>query len=49
MLSCSLKAGNLIMDAVIYSSHGSYLAPADLMAGDGGRGKGGREGGKGND
>lgn len=28
-----LNAGNLIMAAVIYSSHGSYLAPADLMGG----------------
>lgn len=26
------------MAAVIYSSHGSYLAPADLMGGTGGRG-----------
>lgn len=40
MLSCSLKAGNLIMDAVIYSSHGSYLAPADLMEGKRGGGMG---------
>lgn len=54
MLSCSLKAGNLIMDAVIYSSHGSYLAPADLMVGEGREGvkvmietEGGREGGSG--
>lgn len=31
MPSCCLNAGNLIMAAVIYSSHGSYLAPADLM------------------
>lgn len=31
--SCCLNAGNLIMAAVIYSSHGSYLAPADLMGG----------------
>lgn len=53
MLSCSLKAGNLIMDAVIYSSHGSYLAPADLMVGEGREGvkvmietEGGRDGGR---
>lgn len=43
MPSCSLKAGNLIMEAVIYSSHGSYLAPAGLKAGEGGKG------GRGND
>lgn len=31
ILSCSFNAGNLIMAAVIYSSHGSYLPPADLI------------------
>lgn len=35
MWSCCVKAGNLIMDAVIYSSHGSYLAPGSLMPGEG--------------
>lgn len=39
MPSCSLEAGNLIMAVVIYSSHGSYLAPAVLMGGE----RGGRE------
>lgn len=35
MWSCCVKAGNLIMDAVIYPSHGRYLAPVNLMLGEG--------------
>lgn len=35
MRSCCVKAGNLIMDAVIYSSHGRYMAPAGLVVGEG--------------
>lgn len=35
MWSCCVKAGNLIMDAVIYSSHGRYLAPGKRMLGEG--------------
>lgn len=35
MWSCCGKAGNLIMDTVIYSSHERHLAPVNLMLGEG--------------